>query len=153
MKKYFLAILMAIGLSACGEDFARKLEQQDIMLPDFLKYVEVTEGFKPLYDQLSYSSFKPRDFKIIHVKSPLGSGPWYFQLQDIETGVYVHYLKEANCGTLNANIGDVINLDIKLVDYPVNPNKETNRMKAGIDLAGFERNCSPSNDGYNITNM
>ena len=93
-----------------------------------------------------------RDFKILHVKSPLGSGPWYFQLQDIETGVYVHYLKEANCGTLNANIGEVINLDIKLVDYPVNPNKETNRMKAGIDLAGFERNCSPNNDGY-ITDM
>ncbi len=152
MKKYFLAILMAIGLSACGEDFARKLEQQDIMLPDFLKYVEVTEGFKPLYDQLSYSSFKPRDFKIIHVKSPLGSGPWYFQLQDIETGVYVHYINEVNCGTLNANIGDVINLDIKLADYPVNPNKETNRMKASVNLAGFERNCSPSNDGY-ITDM
>ena len=152
MKKYFLAILMAIGLSGCGEDFARKLEQQDIMLPDSLKYVEVTEGFKPLYDQLSYSSFKPRDFKILHVKSPLGSGPWYFQLQDIETGVYVHYINEVNCGTLNANIGDVINLDIKLVDYPVNPNKETNRMKAGIDLAGFERNCSPNNDGY-ITDM
>ena len=152
MKKYFLAILMAIGLSACGEDFARKLEQQDIMLPDFLKYVEVTEGFKPLYDQLSYSSFKPRDFKILHVKSPLGSGPWYFQLQDIETGVYVHYINEVNCGTLNANIGDVINLDIKLADYPVNPNKETNRMKASVNLAGFERNCSPSNDGY-ITDM
>ena len=74
MKKHFLAILMAIGLSACGEDFARKLEQQDIMLPDSLKYVEVTEGFKPLYKQLSYSTFKPRDFKILHVKSPLGSG-------------------------------------------------------------------------------
>ena len=152
MKKYFLAILMAIGLSGCGEDFARKLEQQDIMLPDSLKYVEVTEGFKPLYDQLSCSSFKPRDFKILHVKSPLGSGPWYFQLQDIETGVYVHYINEVNCGTLNANIGDVINLDIKLADYPVNPNKETNRMKAGVNLAGFERNCSPSNDGY-ITDM
>ena len=152
MKKYFLAILMAIGLSACGEDFARKLEQQDIMLPDFLKYVEVSEGFKPLYKQLSYSTFKSRDFKILHVKSPLGSGPWYFQLQDIETGVYVHYINEVNCGTLNANIGDVINLDIKLADYPVNPNKETNRMKASVNLAGFERNCSPSNDGY-ITDM
>ena len=145
-------MIMALGLSACGENLANKLEQQDIMLPDSLKHVEVDEEFKPLYDQLSYSSFEPRDFKILHVKSPLGSGPWYFQLQDIETGVYVHYLKEANCGTLNANIGDVINLDIKLVDYPVNPNKETNRMKAGIDLAGFERNCSPNNDGY-ITDM
>ena len=51
MKKYFLAILMAIGLSACGENLANKLEQQDIMLPDSLKHVEVDEEFKPLYDQ------------------------------------------------------------------------------------------------------
>ena len=52
----------------------------------------------------------------------------------------------------HANIGDVINLDIKLKDYPVNPNKETNRMKAGVDLAGFERNCSSKDDEY-VTDM
>ena len=108
MKKYVLAMMMAIGLSGCGEDFARKLEQQNIMLPDSLKYVEVSDGFKPLYDQLSYSSFKPRDFKILHVKSPLGTGPWYFQLEDLETGVNVFYLDELNCGTLNANRAIVI---------------------------------------------
>ena len=46
----------------------------------------------------------------------------------------------------------IINLNIKPLDYSINPNKETNRMKAGIDLAGFERNCNPNNDGY-ITDM
>ena len=152
MKKHFLAILMAMGLSACGEDFARKLEQQNIMLPDSLKYVEVSDGFKPLYDQLSYSSFKPRDFKILYIKSPLDTDPWYLQLEDLETGVNVFYLDMIDCGTLNAKVGDVINLDIQLKDYPVNPNKETNRMKAGVDLAGFDRNCTPKNDGY-VTDM
>ena len=44
-------MIMALGLSACGENLANKLEQQDIMLPDSLKHVEVDEGFKPLYDQ------------------------------------------------------------------------------------------------------
>ena len=145
-------MIMALGLSACGENLANKLEQQDIMLPNSLKDVEVNEEFKPLYDQLSYSSFKPRDFKILHLTVPTGPDRWYLVLEDLETGVKVIYLDKPNCGKLNAQLGDVINLDIKLVDYPVNPNKETNRMKAGIDLAGFDRNCSPSNDGY-ITDM
>ena len=152
MKKYFLAILMAIGLSACGENLANKLEQQDIMLPDSLKHVEVDEEFKPLYDQLSYSSFEPRDFKILHLTVPTGPDRWYLVLEDLETGVKVFYLDKPNCGKLNAQLGDVINLDIKLVDYPADPHKETNRMKAGIEWSGFERNCSPNNDGY-ITDM
>ena len=145
-------MIMALGLSACGENLANKLELQDIMLPDSLKDVEVNEEFKPLYDQLSYSSFESRDFKILHLTVPTGPDRWYLVLEDLETGVKVIYLDKPNCGKLNAQLGDVINLDIKLVDYPVNPNKETNRMKAGIDLAGFDRNCSPSNDGY-ITDM
>ena len=29
-------MIMALGLSACGENLANKLEQQDIMLPDSL---------------------------------------------------------------------------------------------------------------------
>ena len=145
-------MIMALGLSACGENVANKLEQQDIMLPDSLKHVEVDEGFKPLYDQLSYSSFKPRNFKILYVTVPTGPDKWYFQLEDLETGVNVFYLDKPNCGKLNAHVGDVINLDIKLVDYPVNPHKETNRMRAGVELSGFERNCSPSNEGY-ITDM
>lgn len=148
MKKLFLSSFMLLALSACSENLARKLEEQDILLPHSLKYVEVDKGFKPLYDQLSHSSFKTRDFKIVHVKSPFGTGKWYFQLIDVDTGVYVHYLDEANCGTLSAKAGDVIDLDIILKDYPVNPNKETNRMKAGVDLAGFERHCSPNSDGY-----
>ena len=145
-------MIMALGLSACGENLSNKLEQQDIMLPNSLKDVEVNEEFKPLYDQLSYSSFKPRDFKILHLTVPTGPDRWYLVLEDLETGVKVIYLDKPNCGKLNAQLGDVINLDIKLVDYPVNPNKETNRMKAGLDVAGFDRNCSPSNDGY-ITDM
>lgn len=152
MKKILISSLIIIFLSSCSEDLAKKLEEQNIALPDTLKYVEISEGFKPLYDELSYSSYQERDLKILQVTEPTTPINWYFQLEDIETGVNVFYVDKINCGKLNAKMGDIITLDIKLQDYPVDTNKETNRMRAGVHLAGFERHCNSNNSGY-LTDM